>query len=449
MTNLTDSTVDELRGVFDKEDKLIGVLGAGRNAGKVIKVANSARLNQPSRHVEPAITDEVVTVTWGPSADGATANTEYAALGTPTYRFDRAADIAASLKRIELDGLIRADRVEENLGTRLDQSLLATTTTPFFSQGSNGAILLMTASPNVTLVGYPNAALTCRVLVNGRRLSGSDVAGRLTGPVATTAGRPNWIKLTFPDARPRIISCGMNTLKSIFLDAGYYAVPPATRRPTLLEAGDSFLARVCATGEAAAWGNVGLLAARAIGLNAVNIAQGGTGWLSTAGDTRYNYRQGLKWLYENAPGYKPQNLLMWGSGNDNGFRDGLRQQVTDTLKEALTYWPDLENIMVTGVYGGYNSDAVASDLSARIKDGVAAVGDGRIEYMPVHTPETDDPMFTGTGSVPSPAGDGNADLYFSSAAQGAADRHPNRGGVVYASEYLARRMFACLTGAQL
>lgn len=38
MTNLTDSTVDELRGVFDKDDNLIGVLGAGKKAGQVMKV---------------------------------------------------------------------------------------------------------------------------------------------------------------------------------------------------------------------------------------------------------------------------------------------------------------------------------------------------------------------------------------------------------------------------
>lgn len=430
-----------IQGVFDTTNgRLTGIAATG---GVELNFSGSTKVLQPVPYVEPAVTPETVTIAYGPSADGSPANTEYAALGTPTYRFDRAVDLPNSLRRVELEGVLRADRVEEGFGTRLDFSLGATTTTPYFVQG-RGMVRFVTQSPTVTLVSYPNAALKCRILVDERRLAGSDTGGYLTGPVATTGGRPNWITLTFPDARPRVISYQANNIKSIFLGSGYYAAPPYAIKESMLELGDSFLARICATGEAGAWGNMGEIAGKMLGLNVVNIAQGGTGWVSTAGATRYNFGQGLAWLKTNAPAYSPTNLLFWSTGNDWNNREELQAKVTSTLLEALSYYPNVKRIVVTGVYGGFNTDSMAADLTSRIRAGVEAVGDSRIVYVPMHTPETDEPLFTGTGSVADPKGDGNSDVYLSSASQGAGDRHPNRAGVLYAADYLAKRIYAAL-----
>lgn len=439
-----------IQGVFDSGNgELVGFAVPGGQ--KQYTAGNgSARLTVPDLYVEPAPSRETITVAWGPSADAA-ANSEYASLGTPSYRFDQAANLNNSLRRVELDGILRADRVEEGFGTRLDFSLGAVSTTPYFVQGAApGAIRFVTSSPNVTLVSYPNSTLKCRILVDGAVVSGADVAGVLTGPVATGGGRPNWIKLTFPDARPRVISYGAPNIKSIFVDSGYYIAPPYTQRPKLLVAGDSFAVRFGATGEVTPFGSLAILAGRACGMSTVNIAQGGSGWVSTNGGVRYNYRQGLAWLAANAPSYKPDYLLLWSTGNDWDFRADLQSQVTATIREALTYWPDIKQIMVTGVYGGFNTESMALDLSRRVKAGFDAVEDDRVVYIPTCASETSDPLYTGTGSVPSPANDGgNADIYFSNASQGAGDRHPNRAGVLYGADWLARRIYASAAGTPL
>lgn len=406
----------------------------------------SARLTLPVPYVDPAVTAEAVTVSFGPSSQ-ANANSEYSALGTPTYRFDQLSGIAASARRVELDGLIQLRVRNDGVSAFFESGVTVIGGVTQYSAGS-GAIRFVTMAQTVTLVMTPNAVFSARILVDGCRLAGSNSAGVVSGSVSTTSNAPNWIVLTFPDERQRVISFEGVNLKSIFLSNSRYASPPFVQRPKLLVCGDSFAQRVSATGEGSFFGSLGRLAGRAAGLNTVNIAQGGTGYVNPG--SHYNYQSGIEWLAANGGGYAPDYLLLYGTGNDATFSASLQAKVSDTIRAALAAYPNLKKIICTGCYGGFSTDAVAADLSARIKSGAEAVGDSRVVYVPVHTPETDDPMFTGTGSVPSPANDGgNADLYFSNSTQGAGDRHPNRAGVIYGADYIARRLYSAITGAAL
>lgn len=429
----------------------LGVAAEPKSAASAV-IAGSARLSPPTPLIEPALTAEAVTVAFGPTSQ-ANAYSEYSALGTPTYLFTTAALAAANARRVELDGLLRLNVANEGLGAFLSHGAQKISGTIGLSSGA-GAMVFGTPAKRLIIVGFPNTTLKVRVLVDGRRLPGSDSSGSLTGTVSTTSNAPNWIDITLPDERYRVISYEGLNIRSIFaLNAAggnSMIAPPYAPRQKMLVLADSFGSRVSATGEGAFWGKLATLAGRSIGLNVVNLGQGGTGWVNNVGGANYNYKEGLEWLAATVPEYRPDYLWFYGTGNDAAsFAAGLQGQVTDTLRSAFALYPALKKIICTGCYGGFNTDTVASDVSARIKAGVDALGDNRVSYVGVHTPDTDDPMFYGTGSVPDPKGDGNADFYFSSAAQGAGDRHPNRSGVVYGADYMARRLYSVLAGAAL
>lgn len=438
-----------LQGVFDTSNgQLVGLAAAG---GTELSLAGTAKVFPPAAWVEPPQSQEAITVAWGPTSQ-AQAYTEYAALGTPTYTFTTSALTAQHGPRMEADGLVKLFVANEGLGCFLGHGLQKISGNMGLSSGG-GALRFSTSAKKLIICGFPNTTFKVRILVDGCRLPGSGADGVLTGSVATTSNAPNWIEITFPDERFRVISYEGLNLRSIFalntVGQNVYISPPYAKRENILIMSDSFGTRVSATGEGAYHGKLANIASRMLGLNPVNVGVGGTGWIANQLGAQYNYREGMEYLAATVPTYKPDYLWFYGTGNDARLSSQVYQQVVDTLRSALALWPNLKGIVCTGVYGGFNTEAIAVQLSKLIKAGVDTVADSRIRYIPVCASETDDPMFTGKGSVPDPKGDGNADFYFSNSTQGAGDRHPNRAGVLYGADWMAKRIYQALKGPSL
>lgn len=435
-----------LKGVFDTATgQLVGLAASG---GTELSLAGTAKVFPPTAWVEPAVSPEAITVAWGPSSQ-AQANTEYTALGTPTYNLTTSALVAQYGPRMEFDGLVKLNVANEGLGCFLTHGLQKISGNMGLSSGG-GALRFSTTAKRLIICGFPNTNFKVRILVDGCRLPGSGADGVLTSTLATTSNAPNWIDLTFPDERMRVISYEGLNLRSIFaLNAAgqnVYISPPYSKRDNILIMSDSFGTRVSATGEGSFHGKLANMASRLVGLNAVNIGVGGTGWVSSQAGSQYNYKEGMEYLAATVPAYKPDYLWFYGTGNDASLESAVYPQVVDTLRSALALWPNIKGIICTGVYGGFNTEAIATRLSKLIKAGVDTIADSRIRYIPICSAETDDPMFTGAGSVPDPKGDGNADFYFSNSTQGTGDRHPNRAGVIYGADYMAKRIYQALKG---
>ena len=392
----------------------------------------------------PNVTTEAITYTWGPSSQG-TANTEYTALGTPTYRFDTAPLIAESKRFINLLHTTGLVLNAAGAAANINSGITGAAGAQQFAFGG-GEVEFFYPGSVISICYSTNQSASLRVMVDGNLLTGANAEGQVTGGVATSSNAPQWITITCPDARERKYSFKGLNIKSIICQAGKY-ISPTKPRSRFIGLGDSFGSRLKANDDPAAYGSVQQLAAEALGIDLVNLGLGGAGFTNAGASA--TYRAVMEYFAANAdPSLPVDGGWFFGSGNDTAATQAaMETEVRTTALRALELFPNAQKWVFTGVYEGFNSQADAARISGYIKNAIDSIGSPKLLYVPLARPEVTVPMFYGTGSVADKKGDGNADFFLSSPGQGAGDRHPNRAGVLHAANYLADRIYLAMSGA--
>lgn len=312
---------------------------------------------------------------------------------------------------------------------------------------NGGRLRYVVDGEGVFAVAYiRNTTNMCRILVDGKVISGADTSGAIYNAVTSSGNALQWVSLTLTGDKRRVITIdsGSGNVYSIVTDWGITISKPDYVGKAIIF-GDSFETRIIGTGETAVTAKgIGATALELLGYDVIDAGTGGTGFVNDGGGQ--SNRKGSYGNYIDqytqfgvALGFNPSEYgLIWlfGSGNDTGTVTSYLQYLT-VIQKALSAFPGA-TVVVTSVYEGFNSVAQAKTMNDMLYAAVKAAGD-RVKWVPVDSYYKWDKqgIWSGTGSVPNPAKDGNADVYFSNATQGASDRHPNIKGCSYGAKYYA------------
>lgn len=258
------------------------------------------------------------------------------------------------------------------------------------------------------------AASSLWVLVDGR-------LARNTAAVLPADGELYLTRVTFASKATRRIRLVMTSpyFGGLRVGAGDTVTRPAvTTRLRAMFLGDSITEGPAGQN---ARGSFAALAAERLGWNEAWISGvGATGYLA-APAPKLTLRQRLA---ADVTAYKPHVLVIAAGVNDAGFSDAeIQAEATALFDEIRAALPETL-VFVTGPMATLNR--VRGGVNAAIK---AAVGN-RANFIWV--PNVDEPWLTGTGTVASTRGDGNADQYIS-----ADITHPTPAGIDYLAGKLA------------
>ena len=413
----------------NQSDKLIGMVSQNLLAGAPLQV-----------------TTDTVTASLGPTSQGASAS-EYDALksGKNELRFQPSGSLLANTQLLKTRKCAFLQTQYSNGYAQIVEAPWPQSngTTGWWLRGSMR--LIVDGAGSITFAYAKNNTNFCRILVDGKALSGSAADGSLSNAVASTGWVKQWCTLTLTGNKRRII-----TIES--QPAGWYSiihswginVYPLDYVGKALIFGDSFASRVNAIGEGTPViiSNLASTTLELLGYDAVDTATGSTGFLNNGGggasgkDSYSGYIDRL--LIDGVPlGFNPSEyslIWMYGTGNDIGTITTSAQYLA-VINKALAAFP-AATIVVTSVYEGFTPVATARAQNDLLYAAVVAAG-SRVKWVPVDSFYKPDGVgvFSGSGSVPAPANNGNADAYFSSATQGAGDRHPNMDGVIHAIQF--------------
>jgi hypothetical protein len=433
-------------GVFEHAGDVALGADALRAPGGRARLPVGSMLVAPLTGIPVSMTSERVSLVLGPTAQ-ANAVSEYNTLisGKREIRFDTTAQFNLNKASLYTQGVACAFPVYE-LATKLAAAPWPKTGDDDWWEGRGAGVGFTLVGDEVTITYATNAPNKAKVFVNGKAMPGANAAGAVENGVASSANARQWFTLTLPERGEWDIVAELGSIKSIVIKRGDQ-IRPLKFRGRALVLGDSFAGRFVATGEvehtrrAMAAG-----ALEALGYDVVDCSTGGTGVFADGGGRaagKLNFSGTIDYLLSvGGPlGFNGASFdVVWVfcSGNDSG--SASQAGYLALIEKAKAAFPNAA-VVVSTVYEGYNTPAVAKALNDMIVGAVSAAGP-RVVLMPIdaaYHPEKLS-LFFGTGSVAAPAGDGNADVYLSNVAQGAGDRHPNREGVKYGSAFLANEL---------
>jgi len=161
-----------------------------------------------------------------------------------------------------------------------------------------------------------------------------------------------------------------------------------------------------------------------------NDSTGGTGFVSTASGAQYSYPQRI--VYDVIPA-SPDLVVVSASINDVNV-PGIQAAVLSTLQQIRAGLPSVP-IIVSGILPDAPNNGGSANITRdenSVKAGVAQFNDPNTYFIPVNGDPVVAPWITGTGTVTSPSGTGNADAYISGDTV-----HPTDLGTAYVTRRLA------------
>lgn len=160
-----------------------------------------------------------------------------------------------------------------------------------------------------------------------------------------------------------------------------------------------------------------------------NDSTGGTGFVSTASGAQYSYPKRI--VYDVIPA-NPDLVVVSASINDVNA-PGIQAAVLSTLQQIRAGLPSVP-IIVSGILPDAPNNGGSANITRdenSVKAGVAQFNDPNTYFIPVNGDPVA-PWITGTGTVTSPSGTGNADAYISGDTV-----HPTDLGTAYVTRRLA------------
>lgn len=293
-----------------------------------------------------------------------------------------------------------------------------------------------------------NTTNACTVIVDGKKIPGSDSSGMISNGVDSTANSIQWVKITLSGDKKRTIVIDPEAaIYSIVHSAGI-TVSRVQNCGKAIVFGDSFANRSKSLGETPIiHKNISTCALRLLGYDVIDTTTGSTGFIWNGGgdsqgkDSYYGYMNRIATLGPELGIITSDYSLVWlyGTGNDAGIITSSAQYKT-VISKALETFPNAL-IVVSSVYEGFNTVASARTLNDMLYQAVKESG-SRVRFVPVDSYYKWDKVgvFSGSGSVASPTYDGNADVYLSNMAQGAIDRHPNNKGCAFAAKFYSAEL---------
>lgn len=238
-------------------------------------------------------------------------------------------------------------------------------------------------------------------------------------PVTLGGAQNTWgnVKIDFGSRAVRRITFETNV--TLFLGCWFgindtmRAVPKPSGR--LLVVGDSYAGGSAASTSVGSWATVAglMLGFRDI----VNAGAGSTGWVATGGGAN-----ALERLASDIIAPAPTDIIFGLGHNDfAASASALTAQVATVLRATRAGLPNLRTIHVLSAF---NFGTQLTAINNAIAAGCAAAGE---KYVDIAT----NPVWTGTGSVSSPAGSGQADLYNGDGT------HPTDQGAVWLGQAVA------------
>ena len=300
----------------------------------------------------------------------------------------------------------------------------------FYIQGE-GSISIVYSLNNVNKVG---------IFIDGKRLSNADSSGLISNSVSSTANALQWVTITLTGDKRRLITVDSPNVYSIVHDWGI-TMSKCEHVGKSVVFGDSFAGRLISSGETAT-SHLSLCASamELLGYDVIDASTGGTGFVNNGGGASSNKGNYSDYIDI----YKTENLnldlydaiWLFGSGNDFSYSMTIAKYQS-VIQKALDTFPNAK-IYVTSVYEAFNDSTTTTTLNPLLKSACLSFSD-RVIFVPVDSVNKWDGVgvWSGTGSVAAPANNGNADVYFSNALQGAGDRHPNINGVAYGAIFYA------------
>lgn len=424
----------------DTEENVVRI-----NQARPVVVRGNTTRRSPVARYPVVVQTEGITATLGPTSQ-AQSETEYAALiaGKNEIKFRTPAETSANKGVLSTWGVSCIDNPWGN-ATSLRGG-------PWPKNGDddfwlNGGLAFWLDGDEITFAYADNTTNAAVVFVDGYAMTGADSSGKIANAVASSGNAKQWVRLVMPENRRWLVYIHRATIGAIVIKK------TATLRPVefvgkAMVFGDSFAKSQIATGEVSRMARpMASAALESLGWDVVDCATGGTGFVADAGGVaqgKGNFSDYMRYLERVArpKGWDPEDyslIWLWASGNDSGV---TVEQYRRVIGQALALFPNAE-IVVSSVYEGFNTPAQAASRNDVLKLAVDQSPD-RVIWLPLDSKyhPTGQGLFTGSGSVPAPAGDGNADLYLSNAAQGAGDRHPNREGALYGANWLASELVA-------
>jgi hypothetical protein len=412
-----------------QSDKLIGMVSQNLLAGAPLQV-----------------TADNVTAILGPTAKAQSAS-EYATLKTnrSEVKFVGPGTTITNAEKLFGTGVAMYDQPWGNYVRMRSNPWPQSSGDPNWWQ--NGRLRYVVDGEGVLAVAYiRNTTNKCRILVDGKILSAADTSGAISNAVSSDSNALQWVALTLTGDKRRVITIDneAGNVYSVVHDWGITLSKPDYVGKAI-NFGDSFETRIVGTGETAVTAkSLGATALELLGYDVIDAGTGGTGFVTNGGggaNGKGSYSDYIdQYITFGAPlGFNPSEysvIWMYGSGNDQGAITSSAQYLA-VINKALAAFP-AATIVITSVYEGFNAAKALNDM---LYAAVVAAGP-RVKWVPVDSFYKWDKIgvFSGSGSVPAKAYDGNADTYFSNATQGAGDRHPNNKGVPYGSKFYAAEL---------
>ena len=277
-----------------------------------------------------------------------------------------------------------------------------------------------------------------RILVDDQWAATDDSAK--LGPAPD--GSPKFLRLTFASRAIRKIRVELGTqpFAAAYVKAGdsVWPTPPAEQR--MIVVGDSFTRDDRVTGQYSQRLTAFPFAlGKYLGLRDVWASGvGSTGYLKTTADPRVKFRDRLQAdVLDHAP-----DIIVWAGGhNDGTFSTAAIQDEAEACYEAAAAaLPGVRQIVCSPFNNGGTVAAPRPAVSAAIE--AAAVANG-LPFIDVLDPN----IWSGTGKVGTPAGNGNADYYVSPDAVHPSADGAEGGGHRWLGMHLARLIKPHLSAA--
>lgn len=428
MTNLTDSTVDELRGVFDKDDNLIGVLGSGKKAGRVLPVGDGRIQEIVARHTAARNNNARVNATIPVAADGVAPTSGY--LGFTTT----AAATLANHTDYNLRGLT-TNAVPENTWTAANNPFRLLGSMPhrlgasqfhaithWFRDGTSisrgGARLQFvcdTPNPVITMNGATAPPNTLSLIVDDgtgpRRVQDIAVSGSGARDVTL-----DFSQLGGRKRRTITVLFGSSDVGAIITvklpnNTSLYSLDK--RPPQIVMLTDSLGSTVKngASIDAFTW-----VVSDYLGCEVYAFTEGSTGY-TTRGDgpsTKTTITERIAVL-QSMPTYIRPTLGVFAAGVNDPYTDlpALTAAVVDAITKWLAAFPSAP-LIVLGPWTGSGSTNIAQSVlrEGAIQSAVAQFDQSKVRFIP--TMGAVPPYVTGSGNTSAPNNGGNADLIFDS-----------------------------------
>lgn len=313
--------------------------------------------------------------------------------------------------------------------------------TPSYNAWSWTATFRTSASDvEIALVGSTTGAGNgIRILIDGKYIS------KTTTSFATTG--LNYAVLAFGNRKSRLITIegsGLGAFWRVGISTIDRISPPSVFDPVrVFVSGDSYSEPQGATNNL--YGYVPILARRMGWSDVRSVAVGSTGYKQNASGTRSTIRQQIpRWLSINNDLTAEQiDLIMFMGGyNDVTMINAATATVAEVRDEAILAWQDARAafpntpIIVGGPWSGSRgaADPNTVALENAFQSAVASSGIQNIYFLAVET--APNPLFSGTGYVNSPQGNGVADWAIGGV-NGSDPVHPNDAGHEMMSAWLA------------